>query len=327
MGVGLIPTVSAHQSIRSNKSKDTTWQHTNPSRKDFKVSGTKRTKTIFKPETIVTEATYRSKDLKRRYGMTPPVTTEEPVVIDRSQIPSGEDTYPTNDVVVHKEPWESHFARKEEWESLIKGRRKGTHQEVGIQDDHPPEDQGNCGRAVWNYKQTDDGYDESAPVNLVVRGVGMEDMEEILEHENGWDNLENTIIPREGDRYAWDMDRDAWVGPDNEPYGEYGGWGTKSAGIDGRHHVRCYELEPGIVSIQAHEDGWWDPWKRAHDVVSYQSTRDLLIDIFTSADSFFHQVGTVDSGPEGWGDDGADDNHDGIAVILRGYLKEIDRNC
>ena len=158
----------------------------------------------------------------------------------------------------------------------------------------------------------------------------MEDVEQVLETDHNWDNLENTWIPREGKRYAWDMDRSDFVGPDNEPYGEYGGWGTKEAGIRGRHHVRCYELEPGIISIQAHEDGYWDPTQLKHDVVSYQSTRDKLIDIFTSSWPYCTRVGTVDSGPDGWGDDGADDNHDGEAVILEASAlmpKEIDRNC
>lgn len=155
----------------------------------------------------------------------------------------------------------------------------------------------------------------------------MEDVKRILEDDHGWGTLENYIIPREGKRYAWDMDRATFVGPDNEPYGEYGGWATKEAGITGRHHVRCYELEPGMISIQAHEDGNFDLWKGEHDVVSYQSTRDKLIDIFTSNWPYLYETRWVDSGPDGWGDDDADDNHDGRAVRLKGGSKEVERNC
>lgn len=312
-GVGILPTVSGRPDNASGSPGRSL------TRDDFEVVGTKRTKTRFEPGTITIETTYRSKDLKKRYGMTPPKITKEEV-IDRAEIPDEEDTYPERKVFTTKQKWKSHYAKEEEWKEVIKNRRTGESGGVGALHDHPPEDQGNCGRAVWNYEKLDEnGYEESAPINLVLYGVGMEHVETVLEDHNDWVNLENTWIPREGDRYAWDMDRTKFVGPEEEPHGEYGGWGTKKFGRNGRHHVRCYELEPGVVSIQAHEDGDWELSKRAHDVVSYQSTREKMIDLFTNNWPYLVERGTVDSGPDGWGNDGADDNHDGKAVQLKAW--------
>lgn len=330
---GLAPTVAGRQSGETTDSTEITPDDGTVSREDFEIVGTKKTKTTFEPDTITIQTTYRSQDLKKRYGMTPPKITEEKV-FDRSKIPAEEDEYPRRDVVVNTQRWESNYARKDEWEQVIRNQRAESGTEsggIGIQHDHPSEDRGNCGRAVWNYtKVGDNGYETSAPINLLLFGVGMEDVETVLEDDHGWDNLENYRIPREGKRYAWDMDRSEFVGPDNEPYGEYGGWGTKEAGLSGRHHVRCYELEPGIISIQAHEDGDWDIWTQKHDVISYQSTRDKIIDIFTNNWPYLDNTGWVASGPDGWGNDGADDNHDGKAIRLEAGSnppKEVDKNC
>ncbi|WP_222913842.1 hypothetical protein [Natrinema sp. SYSU A 869] len=83
---GLSPTVAGRQSRQGNGSKESTRDSKPLSREDFKVVGTKKTKTTFEPERITIETTYRSPDLKKRYGMTPPKITEKDV-IDRSEIP------------------------------------------------------------------------------------------------------------------------------------------------------------------------------------------------------------------------------------------------
>lgn len=110
VGFGLFPAVAG----QTDNSEESTYDDETLSRKDFKVVGTKKTKTTFEPNTIVIETIFWSQDLKKRYGRTPPKITEKEV-IDRSKIPDEEDEHPEHDVIVNEQRWESHFAKEEEW--------------------------------------------------------------------------------------------------------------------------------------------------------------------------------------------------------------------
>lgn len=319
IGAGAIPAVSAGRP--SGGADETTVER-------FKVVGTKKRRVRIEPETITIETTYKSRDLKRRYGVTPPKFTETETY-DRSAYSLPD--LPDRDVRTSKERWETYFAMEEEWKAAFENGRAADG-DFEAQHDHESEDK-YCGRAVWNYEKHDPwfgstSYDRSAPINLVLKGVDVTDVEDVLSSA-GWNDLEFGVA-NEGKRYAWDKDREKFVGPDQEPKSEYTGWGTSGHGPTGRMHVRCYELESGIVSVQAHEDGNWDPTKLKHDVVSYESARQEMVDIFTNNWPYLEYGGRVDSGPDGWGDDGPDDNHDGTAIVLEpGSITPdpIDRSC
>lgn len=292
---------------------------------DFRVIGTKKAKVTFKPNTITVEVTYKSSDLKKRYGVTPPKFTET-TEYDRTEVPA--EHLPTQGVKTRKQRWETHYATESEWQTFFKARQKRKRMVdsgVSIQHDHEPIEDAYCGRAIRTYEKQngflgrqEPSYTISSPINVVLYGMDISDVRTVLQNNLKWDDLEDTIgIPNELNRYAWDKDREMFIGPDNEPKSAYGGWGsTRGFGIRGRIHVRCWELEDGIVSIQAHEDGNWDPLSLAHDVVSYENAKSELEDIFTNNWPYLQVADRVDSGPDGWGNDGESENHNGKAVIL-----------
>lgn len=296
----------------------------------LKVVGTKKMKVRYEPDTVTLETTYKSPALKKRYGWTPPKFVK---TTERSKDELGRTGLPNHgSEVLAKQRWETHLGSENEWRSALVGDRQAeTNGGVSIQHDHHQTDRGNCGRAVWNYEKVKrDGetkYDRSAPINVVLKGVDVNDVGDTLTDE-GWSNLENGS-GAEGKRYAWDMDREMFVGPDNEPRGAYGGWGSKSGlGVAGRMHARCYELEDGIVSIQSHEDDDVVFGGLGHQVASYQTAKEELSLIFQRE---WDRVGirTIDSGTSGWGDDGARHNHNGKALVLKNMDEPnpIDQNC
>lgn len=111
---------------------------------------------------------------------------------------------------------------------------------ASIQHDHRSDDD-ICGRAIWNYEKHDPwfgstSYSRSAPINVFLKRMDVNDVGTALE-DQGWDNLENDFM-QEGKRYAYDKDREMFVGPDNEPQGTYGGWGNYAYGFLGRMSFR-----------------------------------------------------------------------------------------
>lgn len=90
-------------------------------------------------------------------------------------------------------------------------------------------------------------------------------------------------------------------------------------------YIRYYGLEDGLVSIQAHQDS--DVFPSGHKITSYEKAKSYLETVLTENWPFTVKTGTLDSGPSGWGNDGADDNHNGEALVLRAYQDTIDRSC
>jgi len=275
--------------------------------------------------------------LKKRYGINPPKLTEENIYDKFNINPDSSESLPNQGTEVKKEPWEAEIGKKSEWDSAIQNRQSNTGNDgVGTSSSHDPVEDDHCGRAIWTYKKhterqyivtkygvpywrTNVYYEKKQPINVVLKGFDISDISNILVGELEWDDLEeDLLIPNELNRFAWDKDRSRFVGPpeDQQPYNEYGGFGsTGGFGILGRIHLRCWELEPGVVSIQAHEDGSFDfdPRKFKHDVVSYENAKEEVIGIFKD---YATVIESVESGRENYGNDGAGDNHNGEAVVM-----------
>lgn len=312
------------------------------SEEDLLIEGKKKIKVRYTPNVVIKKVTYKSKDIKKKLGSKRPKIEKEEK-FDRESLYLKD--APERGVETARGDFSTKIGTKEDWEKVISSRNNKGGGGFTIQHDHEPEDD-ICGRAIWNYDKIDeleygwDGvgintyYEKSAPINVVLKGMDISHVSRVLEDEN-WNDLQevatidgNTL--QESNRYAWDKDRSRFVGPQEEPYNEYCAYGTKGYGPLGRLHIRCYELEPGMVSIQAHEDGWWDIQQFGHDVVSYQSAREKLKEIFTNNWPYLEEKKRVDSGPSGWGNDGADENHDGEAVVLGPTTitpDPVNRNC
>lgn len=316
IGLSSFPSVTAN----SDSTDDT-----NSTIDDFRIIGEKKAKVRYEPEEVTVEITYKSDDLRERFNMRPPKFTENHT-FDRDTI--WLDDAPTHGTETLKGEWKTYIASQEEWEKVL-GQNVETNSSSGISTQaHNGGGDHLCGRAEWTFKKAHRynplksiEYVKKAPINVITKGLDITDIEDTFE-QNGWNDLEevwgidgNTL--QESQRYVYDKDREIWSGPDNEPLGEYCGYTNVIDGYGplGRMHIRCWELEPGVVSIQAHEDGAWNPLKMAHDVVSYENGKDAMRELFTDEYSMYI-ADRVDSGREGYGNDGKGDNHNGKAIVL-----------
>lgn len=295
-GLGVAPTTMAH----GDSSGST------PQLDDFEIVGTKETKTSFDPDSITVEITYKSPELQKRYGTTPPQSTE---AIEYPRENVSDDDFPERGVDITRERWETHYAREDEWKEFH--RNRGSNDSgVSIQHSHDPEEDYDCGVGKWNYKKHDDGgYSIKSPINLLCWGFDVSDVGDVLEGA-GWTNDVS-----EFDRYAWDVDREKFVGPGQERLDEYESWATSTERKDGGFHARCYELEGGMVSIQAHEDT-----PRPHSVESYASARAEVFGIF------YNQSDVDSSNRARYGNNEKGD-HDGRIYALESDRDPVDRSC
>lgn len=312
VGAGFVPTVSAHNG--HTKRKD--GRETEQSVMDFKVTGEKITSIEFSPDTIIINTEKRSPDLKKRFGITPPKLTETET-IDRTKL--EEDPFPKEGMSQTTNQWETEIATQNEWEGVLK-KEKET-ESGGMSTQGHSNGSHRCSRAEWNFEVVWDGdeavgFDRKSPINVILGGVDVKHIGQVLKNK-GWTDLESWG-GNEHSRYVYDSDRDIWVGPDNEPLGAYAGFGSKGGrGILGRCHVRAYELEAGVVSLQAHKDDW------RHNVATYEGGKSRIVDIFTNLDDndpipAMTQMGTVDSGSEGYWDDlDSQHQHNGKAAVLQ----------
>lgn len=272
LGASAVPSVTASGSSREGE---------RPRLADFAVKGTKRKQISFSPGTITVETTYSSPDLGDRKGRRSS-TFSESLEYDRDEF--ADDEFPRRGVETTVEPWETFVASEDQWRAYHQSHRTVTYHEgrrattnnVSTQHDHEPEEDDRCGIAVWNYAKDDDGdYHVKSPINYICWGFDVTDVGDVFENA-GWTGNVN-----EHDRYAWDVDRETFVGPDQQEYNEYGSWATSTYRISGGYHARCYELEDGIVSLQVHEDDELYTGG-GHSVESYESAKNETDGIFLS---------------------------------------------
>ena len=150
--------------------------------------------------------------------------------------------------------------------------------------------------ARYQYRPTDDGYESTAPINVVFplsdTPVELPGVMAVLE-EAGW------LGPiEEYARYAWDREAERFVHQEATAAETY-------LGLHGRLHVRCWAFE-GVVSMQAHEDTAARPH---HAIASYVDARERIEALYADA-GWRIASDRVDLQNGGGGD------HDGLASIV-----------
>jgi len=295
-----------------------------PTMEDFKVEGTKKTKTKYTEDTIVVTEKYHSPDLARRYDVTPP-TFEKTTDYDRAKI--EDDNFPESGTETEREPWNSHFATGSEWEELHKGKKEdnsgngnqgaagspsskigGPRLDHAAPKDEDREGEHPDGFAVWDYKRVDEAdnfwsndyaYYTTSPINVIFPDQDLSTVDDVLNGQEGWDQLDS-YLAQQHKRYAWDKDAEAFVIDDDS-------FGNTDYGINGRYHVRCWENENDVVAIQAHHDDSTINDSFGHQVDSYEDCEQEIADIF--GDHGFEHRTTYYM-------DNDKDDHDGSVTLL-----------
>ncbi|WP_247003629.1 hypothetical protein [Halosolutus gelatinilyticus] len=261
----------------------------------------------FNKNRFVIKKAYESPDLKERKGST---TFTKKKRIDRPA--PKEDDLPLRGKRTTTEPWHTYMATESEWKTISQRRRMTIGQEdVSAQHSHPPEEDEHCGIGVWDYEQDGEDYYVKSPMNIVCKGYDVEDVEDIIDDEGWYDEDDYSLSWK---RYAWDTDRELFVGPDNEPQGEYSHAVNKRVGWLGRKHAKFWELEDGIVTIQAHEDGSFD-----HSTgLEYDPGREAIVDILTSNGGSYDGTTYLNNSKK---------DHSGYATVIEGDFDSINRSC
>jgi hypothetical protein len=175
-----------------------------------------------------------------------------------------------------------------------------------------------CDRVHWNYKDEGGSWDKKSPINVVARGFDVDDILDVAENESGW-KTSRAWWYFEKDRYVYNQEEDYMMGPGNQPNDGYGSIATGSgAGGGRRYHARCYEVEDGVVAIQAHLDG------EDHDagVVSYREAELEVVELILNSDlADTPNVDTV------WLDNRTDPDNDGEAHVLVGDMDSVNVTC
>lgn len=298
-GLGLFSSVSA---------RTQTGESETASLPGTRVSGKMVVKNTFYKDRVEVDVTYKSRDLVERRGRPEFSKTKE---IARPA--PHEDDLPLRGQQTSVEPWHTYMASESEWRAISKHSIDlADEQGAAPQDDHPPEEDELCGIGIWDYEKDGSDYYIKSPMNIICKGFDVEDVEAILSDE-GW--YDEHAFTADWKRYAWDKDREIFVGPDNEPQGAYSHAVSHRFGFLGRKHAKFWELEDGIVSIQAHEDGNAPDHSTG---LEYDPGRESVVALLTDnggSDDGFQYL------------DNAKKDHSGSARVVTGNFDSIDRSC
>lgn len=175
-----------------------------------------------------------------------------------------------------------------------------------------------CDTVHWNYADDGGSWDKKSPINVVARGYDVDDIMDIAEDASGWQTSRSWWY-FEKDRYVYNQEENYMMGPGNQPNDGYGSIATGSGFRGGRrYHARCYEIEDGVVAIQAHKDG------EDHDagVLSYREAEIEVAELILNSDlGDVTDIGTV------WLDNQTDPDNDGEAHRLVGDMDSINVTC
>jgi hypothetical protein len=248
----------------------------------FRVTGKEIVRTEITPESVTVHKRKISDDLRRRYGLTPPVLTKTESV---ERPAPGEDDLPERDTTTVEREWDTYYAKEAEWHEYFKGG------EVGAAYHDPVEDQKPYG--TWEYEAVDGGYEITAPMNVIseettgaVTGVLL---------DAGW--TDNVV---QYDRHAWNSETYQFET-------QHKSVATGTFGFLGRHHLKMWEFE-GYVSGSAHVDS-----SAPHEATSFEDAEQEIESIFDDASGWYGYEDYYDL------DNGGHLDHDGQATKLINY--------
>ncbi|UPW00504.1 hypothetical protein M0R88_00010 [Halorussus gelatinilyticus] len=223
----------------------------------FRVTGREIVQTKIRPEEVTVRTRKISPDLKKRYGLTPPVLTKTETF--RRPKPEADDL-PERDTRTDKREWDTYYAKPDEWKDYH--QRSGG---VGIQSKDPDEE--NHPYGVWEYEAVDGGYETAAPMNVISeRSTG--DVAGVLT-SNGW--TDNVV---QYNRHAYNSATNQFEQQDKSV-------ATGTFGFLGRKHLKMWEFE-GYVSGSAHVDN-----SVPHEATSFEDAEQAIEGVFDDASGWY----------------------------------------
>lgn len=250
----------------------------------FRVRGTETVTVRIDPDEVSVRRRRVSPDLERRYGQASRalVTTERyPRPDDRA------DDLPRRDSRTVRRPWDTHYAKAEEWRTYYTERDVSTTEVAGDAVSRPSD----CPK--WYFEQVDGGYELKGPMNLTGSNVFI-DIDEAVDTltSNGW-----TDIVVQYNRYAWV--------PQNAQFEmQHQTAATGTFRILGGYHAKFWDTGD-YVTVTAHED---DPVP--HEAISYVTAENEIAGIFEDASG----VGAITDYYDF--ENGGDLDHDGLVTDL-----------
>ncbi|NEU56407.1 hypothetical protein [Halorussus sp. MSC15.2] len=249
----------------------------------FRVTGREIVKTKIRPDSVTVTKRKISDDLRRRYGITPPVLTKTET-FDRPK--AKQDDLPLRDTRTEKRPWDTYYAKEDEWKAHY--RKTGG---VSVQARDPDEEDHPYG--VWEYEAVDGGYETAAPMN-VISEQSAADVAGVLT-SNGW--TDNVV---QYNRYAYNSATNQFEQQDKSV-------ATSTFGFLGRNHLKMWEFE-GYVSGSAHVDS-----SVPHEATSFDDAEAAIEDVFDGASNWYGYDDYYDM------NNGSQLDHDGSATKLVEY--------
>jgi hypothetical protein len=247
----------------------------------FHVTGREVIRTEITPETVTVHKRKISPDLRKRYGLTPPVLTKT----ESLERPApGEDDLPERDTTTVEREWDTYYATEAEWTEYFKGG-------VGAEYHDPVEDQKPYG--TWEYEAVDGGYEITAPMNIISEETTGA-VTNVLTSDGWTDNVVQ-------------YDRHAWNSETYQFETQHKSAATGTFGFLGRHHLKMWEFE-GYVSGSAHVDS-----SAPHEATSFEDAEQEIESVFDGNSGWYGYGNYYDL------DNGGHLDHDGQATKLIDY--------
>jgi hypothetical protein len=223
----------------------------------FRVTGKEVVQTKIRPDSVTFEKRKISDDLRRRYGISPPVLTKTESV----ERPAPEkDDLPLRDTRTVEREWNTYYAKEDEWKAYFEsGGDLGAEYLDPAEEDHP--------YGIWEYEAVDGGYETAAPMNIISE-QSKGDVAGVLT-SNGW--TDNVV----------QYNRHAYNSATNQFEQQHKSVATGTFGFLGRKHLKMWEFE-GYVSGSAHIDS-----SVPHEATSFEDAEQAIENTFDDASGWY----------------------------------------
>lgn len=223
---------------------------------EYSVTGRQISTVTIKPNSVTLTKKKISADLRRRYGLTPPILSKT-TTFDR--LDPHNDPYPKQGTETVKRKWDTHYATESEWmEFLSENRSPEFFSPSPGEENHP--------YGIWEYEQINNGYEIAAPMNLLSE-QSPNRIANILTM-NSWTT---TVI--QYNRWAWNSATNAFQTQEKSV-------ATGTFGVLGRKHLRMWQFG-GFTSGSAHIDS-----AVPHTATSYDGAEEAIEQIFDDVNNW-----------------------------------------
>lgn len=198
----------------------------------FRVQGNETVRTHITPNEIQIKRRRVSSNLKERYGRASFVTTET-----RPRPENHADDLPQRDTRIARRPWDTYYAKEDEWKGYLIKRNKAT-TEISQKAVGRPAD---CPK--WYYESVASGYERKGPMNIVGMTADKK-IDGIVSILQSWGWTDDVI----------QYNRFAWVPQRAQFEQQHRSAATDPIRPNGGYHVKFWATGDTYTTITAHED-------------------------------------------------------------------------